>query len=146
MTYGYTANNTRIRNGLEKDHAVDARCISGNPKSIPLDAIYMQKASGKRNRQLYKAAINKGGKRKLNQAPKYVFNFHLFDRVQMPDRRKGFGFVFGRRSSGIFDVRTLDGEKLSAGISYKKLKPLTGRASIPTEKKGRGVEARSSPA
>jgi hypothetical protein len=38
--YGCAAKNTRIRNGLEKDHAVDARCIGGNPKSIPLDAIY----------------------------------------------------------------------------------------------------------
>ncbi|MDR1542136.1 MAG: hypothetical protein LBU32_30000 [Clostridiales bacterium] len=28
MTYGYITKNTRIRNGLEKDHVVDARCIS----------------------------------------------------------------------------------------------------------------------
>ncbi|MDR1538806.1 MAG: hypothetical protein LBU32_12575 [Clostridiales bacterium] len=34
MTYVYTAKNTRIRNGLEKDHAVDARCTGGNPKAI----------------------------------------------------------------------------------------------------------------
>ncbi|MDR1537057.1 MAG: HNH endonuclease, partial [Clostridiales bacterium] len=98
MAYGYTAKNTRIRNGLEKDHAVDARCISGNPLAVPLDAIYMQKAVRKRNRQIHKAAVSKGGKRKLNQSPKYVFGFQLFDRVQMPDGRKGF--IFGRRSSG----------------------------------------------
>jgi hypothetical protein len=29
--------------------------------------------------------------------------------MQMPDSRKGF--IFGRRSSGSFDVRTLDGGK-----------------------------------
>ncbi|MDR1538820.1 MAG: HNH endonuclease, partial [Clostridiales bacterium] len=120
--YGYTAKNTRIRNVLEKDHAAGARCTGGNPKSIPLGAIYMQKAAGKRNRQLHRATINKGGKRKLNQAPKYAFGFQLFDRVQMPDRRKGF--IFGRRSSGSFDVRALDGAKLSAGTGRKKLKPL----------------------
>ncbi|MDR1538895.1 MAG: hypothetical protein LBU32_13040 [Clostridiales bacterium] len=93
--YGYTAKNTRIRNGLEKNHAVDARCTCGNPESIPLDAVYMQKAAGKRNRQIHKATINKGGKRKLNQSPKYAFGIQLFGRVQLSDGRKGF--IFGRR-------------------------------------------------
>ncbi|MDR1538622.1 MAG: hypothetical protein LBU32_11625 [Clostridiales bacterium] len=51
----------------------------------------------------------------------------------MPDWRKGF--IFGRRSSGSFDVRTLDGEKLSSGISHMKLKPLAGRTAIPAERK-----------
>ncbi|MDR1538089.1 MAG: hypothetical protein LBU32_08845 [Clostridiales bacterium] len=66
MTYGYITKNTRIRNNLGKDHAADARCTSGNPRSTPLDVIYMQKAAGKRNHQLHKATINKGGKRRLN--------------------------------------------------------------------------------
>ncbi|MDR1536655.1 MAG: hypothetical protein LBU32_01425 [Clostridiales bacterium] len=130
--YGYTAKNTRIRNGLEKDHAVDARCISGSPLAVPSDVVYMQKAVRKRNRQIHKATINKGGKRKLNQSPKYAFGFQLFDRVQMPDGRKGF--IFGRRSSGSFDVRKLDGTKLSAGISCRKLNLLSGRTAILTEK------------
>jgi N6-L-threonylcarbamoyladenine synthase len=117
---------------LEKDHAAGARCTGGNPLAIPLDEIYMQKAAGKRNRQIHKATINKCGKRKLNQSPKYVHGFQLFDRVQMPDRRKGF--IFGRRSSGSFDVRTLDGTKLSAGISGKKLNLLSRRTAILTEK------------
>ncbi|MDR1538363.1 MAG: HNH endonuclease, partial [Clostridiales bacterium] len=132
MTYGYITKNTRIRNGLEKDHAVDERCTGGNPLAIPLDAIYMQKAAGKRNRQIHKATINKGGKRKLNQSPKYVFGFQLFDRVQMPDGRKGF--IFGRRLRGSFDIRKLDGTKLSAGIGRKKLKPLEKRKTILTER------------
>jgi N6-L-threonylcarbamoyladenine synthase len=132
MTYGYITKNTRIRNGLEKDHAVDARCISGSPLAVPSDVVYMQKAVRKRNRQIHKAAINKGGKRKLNQSPKYAFGFQLFDKVQMPDGRKGF--IFGRRLSGSFDVRTLDGAKLSAGISRKKLKPLEKRKTILTER------------
>ncbi|MDR1542263.1 MAG: HNH endonuclease, partial [Clostridiales bacterium] len=119
---GHAAKNTRIRNGLDKDHAAGARCIGGNPLAAPLNAIYMRKAAVKRNRQLHKATINKGGKRKLNQSPKYVHGFQLFGRVQMPDRRKGF--IFGRRSSGSFDVRALDGAKLSAGTGRKKLKPL----------------------
>ncbi|MDR1541721.1 MAG: hypothetical protein LBU32_27790 [Clostridiales bacterium] len=46
----------------------------------------------------------------------------------MPDGRKVF--IFGRRSSGSFDVRTLDGEKISAGMSFKKLSLLSGRTAI----------------
>jgi hypothetical protein len=38
--YGYAAESARIGNGLEKDRAADARCAGGNPRSIPLDAIY----------------------------------------------------------------------------------------------------------
>ncbi|MDR1542580.1 MAG: hypothetical protein LBU32_32315 [Clostridiales bacterium] len=34
--YGCTAKSTRIRNGLEKDHATGARCTGGNPRSMPL--------------------------------------------------------------------------------------------------------------
>jgi N6-L-threonylcarbamoyladenine synthase len=113
--YGYTAKNTRVRNGLEKDHAAGARCTGGNPKSIPLDAIYMQKDAT----ASFIRRLSIGGKRKLNQAPKYMRGYQLFGRVQMPGGRKEF--IFGRRSSGSFDARTLDGEKISAGISFKKL-------------------------
>ncbi|MDR1541561.1 MAG: hypothetical protein LBU32_26935 [Clostridiales bacterium] len=60
LTFRYTAKNTRIRNSLGKDHAVDARCTGGNPTSAPLDAIYKQKAVRRRNRQLHKATIIKG--------------------------------------------------------------------------------------
>jgi len=37
FTYGYLTKNTRIRAGLIKGHAVDARCISGSPASAPSD-------------------------------------------------------------------------------------------------------------
>lgn len=73
------------------------------------------------NRQIHKCTINKGGKRKLNQAPKYVFGYKLFDKVLCLGQE---GFIFGRRSSGYFDIRKLNGEKIRAGISYKKIKLL----------------------
>jgi hypothetical protein len=78
--------------------------------------------------------------RKLNQSPRYVFGYQLFDRVRMLDGQEGF--VFGRRASGSFDIRKLDGTKLSAGISYKKLKQLEKRKTILVE---REVCATSSP-
>ena len=130
LTYGYITKNTRIRNGLVKNHCVDARCISGNPSVTPLGFYYQQKVVRTRNRQIHKATINKGGCRKLNQSPKYVFGYQLFDKVKMPDGQ--IGFIFGRRVRGSFDVRALDGTKLSAGISYKKLTLLEKRKSLLT--------------
>jgi hypothetical protein len=140
MTYGYITKNTRISNNLEKSHCIDARCISGNPIVQPSDTLYIQRAVRKHNRQIHKATIYKGGYRKLNQAPKYVFGYQLFDKVRLPNNG-GEGFIFGRRASGYFDIRTLGGEKLSAGISYKKLVLISKSSTILTERR-----AHSSPA
>lgn len=133
MTYGYITKNTRIRYGLPKTDAVDARCISGNPQAKPLDYCYYQKKVRCHNRQLHKMTIGKGGYRKANQAPKFVKGYQLFDKVQMPTGETGF--IFGRRSSGYFDIRKLDGTKLSPSISYKKLEPLEKRKSYLTERR-----------
>jgi hypothetical protein len=62
--------------------------------------------------------IRKGGKRQRNTAPKYVHGFRLFESVRY---QGAICFVFGRRSSGYFDLRTLDGTKVSASASCKKL-------------------------
>ena len=34
------------------------------------------------------------------------------------------GFIFGRRSSGYFDIRKLNKERIRASISHKKIKLL----------------------
>ena len=132
MTYGYITKNTRIINGLAKDHHIDARCISGNPLAIPLKNVYLYKKVRCHNRQVHKKTILKGGYRKLNQAPKYVFGYQLFDKVLYNNQEC---FIFGRRSSGSFDVRLLDGTKLSAGVSYKKLSLLEKRKSYLIERR-----------
>jgi len=52
----------------------------------------------------------------------HLKGYRLFDRVQY---HGGEYFIFGRRKSGFFDIRTLDGEKVNKGsISCKKLKLL----------------------
>lgn len=119
MTYGYITNNTRIANGLPKEHRVDARCITGRPNVNPMGCYYFQKKVRCHNRQLHKTTIQKGGIRRNNQAEKEVFGFRLFDKVLYQNQEC---FIFGRRSSGYFDIRLLTGEKLSAGVSHKKLK------------------------
>ena len=130
LTYGYITKNARIRNGLPKDHYIDARCISGNPLAKSDNVVYYMKKVRCHNRQIHKSTINKGGCRKQNQAPKYVFGYQLFDKVLY---QRSECFIFGRRSSGSFDIRLLDGTEISAGISYKRLKPLEKRKSYLVE-------------
>ena len=132
LTYGYITKYTRIQNQLPKAHYVDARCISDNPTAKSDNVIYYQKKVRCHNRQIHKNTINKGGYRKLNQAPKYVKGFQLFDKVLYNNQEC---FIFGRRSSGSFDIRLLDGTKISAGVNYKKLKLLEKRKSCLTERR-----------
>ncbi len=119
-TYGYITKNTRIENKLPKEHYIDARCISGNSKAVSDGTVYYQKKVRCHNRQIHKNTILKGGYRKRNQAEYKVKGFRLFDRVLYQGKQY---FIFGRRASGFFDIRTLDGTKVNKGsLSCKKIK------------------------
>lgn len=117
LTYGYITKNTRIQNKLSKEHNIDARCISGNPLATPYKAYLLKQVRGQ-NRQLHKNTILKGGIRKANKSPRYVKGFQLFDKVLYQNQEC---FIFGRRATGNFDIRLLDGTKIHAGINCKKL-------------------------
>lgn len=133
MTFGYITKNTRITNNLPKDHYVDARCISGNPMSKPLGYYFYQKKVRCQNRQIHKANFLKGGRKKLNQAPFLVKGFRLFDLVEY---QKDLYYIFGRRDSGFFDIRKLDGTKVNKGsINCKYLRLVDKRKSILIEKR-----------
>ena len=135
MTYGYITKNTRITNALPKDHSIDARCISGNPLAESDGTYYYLKKVRCHNRQIHKMSILKGGVRKRNQAPYIVKGYRLFDKVRYQDNEY---FIFGRRSSGFFDIRTLNGVKVNKGsISYKKLKLLETKKYYLTERRCR---------
>lgn len=133
LTYGYQTKHTRIAHGLEKSHTMDARCISGNPLASPSDTCYLIKWVRRNNRQLHKATIRKGGKRQRNTAPKYVHGFRLFDCVQYQGKTC---FIFGRRSSGYFDLRTLDGVKIHASASCKHLTMVQRASACLIERRG----------
>ena len=134
LTYGYITKNTRIENGLSikeeerhsgkktylLNHVIDARSISGNPKAVSDGTVYYQKKVRCHDRQIHKSTILKGGIRKRDQADYEIKGFKLFDTVKY----KGNVYtIFGRRNSGFFDIRTLDGTKVDKGsVSCKKLK------------------------
>ena len=132
MTYGYLTKNTRITNKLPKDHRTDALCITGNPIVIGLDIWYYCKKVRCQNRQIHKNTINQGGSRKINQSPFIVLGFRLFDKVKYNDQEC---FAFGRRVSGSFDIRLLDGTTVNAGVGYKKVKVLEQRKTILIERR-----------
>ena len=124
LTYGYITKNTRIESGLSKDHCIDARCISGNPKAVSDGMVYYQKKVRCHNRQIHKNTLLKGGNRKRNQAPYEVMGFRLYDKVKWKAQNC---FIFGRRSTGRMDLRSLDGTKINASVGYKNLRLLEMR-------------------
>ena len=136
LTYGYITKNTRIENSLPKEHYVDARCISGNPAAVSEGVVYFQKKVRCHNRQIHKCTINKGGVRKLNQAPHTVKSYRLFDKVKYNNKEY---FVFGRRKSGFFDIRNLHGEKVNKGsINCNRIRFLCISNTYLTERRTAG--------
>lgn len=136
LTYGYITKNTRIRNNIAKTHAADAYCITGNIQAKRVETIYYQKFVRRHNRQIHKCTILKGGKRKKNQSAKYVYGYRLYDKVKYADKEC---YIFGRRASGYFDLRMLDGTKVHASASYKKLALIERSKSLLTERKVIGI-------
>lgn len=130
-TKGYITKATREKLlVLPKSHTNDALAIAQGPQGfkvdylpgiVQIDKIYTIRPVRHHNRQLHKATILKGGIRKSNQAAKYVFGYRLYDKVQYSSIAC---FVWGRRASGSFLLRQLDGAKVKDGVGYKYLKLL----------------------
>jgi N6-L-threonylcarbamoyladenine synthase len=117
-TYGYITKSTRTSHGLPKAHTIDARCISGNPCACSDGKYWIIRKLRANNRQLHRATINKGGKRRNNQAPREVRGFRLMDSVEYAYRDC---FLSGRRLSGKFSVADITGKVLADSVSYRKL-------------------------
>ena len=134
-TRGYITKATREKLlVLPKSHTNDALAIAQGkrgfnvgylPEIAQIDKIYTIRPVRHHNRQLHKATILKGGIRKSNQTEKYVFGYRLFDKVQFNGQDC---FIWGRRTSGYFAVKTIDGKVIHNSASFKKLN-LVERAS-----------------
>lgn len=132
FTYGYITKNTRITAGLLKSHRVDARCITRYPTAKPVSEYNFSKFVRKCNRSLHKVNLLKGGVKKANKAPYLVHGFRLFDKVEYNNQ---VGFIFGRRASGYFDIRDLEGNSIHKSAKYKDLKILQYSNTKLTEKR-----------
>lgn len=127
-TKGYITKYTRVEHlKLDKTHTNDALAIAQGRRgfgvkeltAIPQsDYIYHIRPVRHHNRQLHKAIILPGGIRKNNQAPRYVRGFRLFDKVSYLGEDC---FIWGRRNSGSFLLKLLDGTKVKDGVSCKHI-------------------------
>ena len=112
--YGYQTKALRIANHITKSHINDAFVIAAGTaqqRTTP----YLIKQVRKCNRKLFK-----GSRSHLpNTAPRFINGYQRYDKVLF----KGIEcFIFGRRSSGYFDLRLLNGEKIHASAKSKSLK------------------------
>ena len=119
LTYGYITKFNRIKYGLEKSHVTDTFCTTENFNANRLGYFYLKKKVRCHNRQIHKFKIEKGGVRKLNQAPFKVKNFELFDKVEFNNQ---ICFITGRRTSGYFALKDINYNKISDSVKFDKLK------------------------
>jgi N6-L-threonylcarbamoyladenine synthase len=116
-TYGYITKFNRISLGLEKSHSTDAFVIAGGAMQERSPITYLIKQVRKCNRKLFK-----GDRSHIkNTAARIINGFQRYDKVLW---NKTECFVFGRRKTGYFELRTLDGIKIHASAKVKDLKLL----------------------
>ena len=115
-TFGYTTKSGRIALGLDKNHVNDAFVIAGGENQERAISLIIKQAR-KCNRKLYKGARS----HVRNTAPREILGFRRFDKVEWGGKE---AFVFGRRSTGNFDIRDIGGQSLHKSIHVRNLRLL----------------------
>ena len=118
ITFGSETAYRRNKAGLEKTHALDARCISGHPEAKPAEYVYYKKKVRCHNRQIYKATIENGGRKKRNQAGYEVKGYRLNDIVEAKGKEY---YIHSRRTNGSFVLRDLQKNELVIAPSKIRL-------------------------
>ena len=126
-TYGYLTKNIRIALNLAKSHINDAFVIAGGSNHLRSQNLYVVKQVRKCNRKLLK------GERShiRNTASRLLYGFQRFDKVVWNGIEC---FISGRRTTGYFDLRKLDGTKVSASANVKTLSLLERAKTFLTER------------
>jgi len=114
-SYGYVTKSKRIELGLTKSHCNDAFVIAGGTTEKRSKTPYLVKQVRKQNRKLFKGIRS----HIRNTAPRFVKGFQRFDKVKFENIEC---FIFGRRSSGYFDLRKLSGQIIHRSAKAKLLK------------------------
>jgi len=129
-TTGAVTKVDRLEMGLSKTHAGDALAIAATGVPVePVDTQFFMRCIPKGNYRLFKGARS----HIRNQSARELFGFRRLDKVCLPGGQEGF--VKGKRTSGYFNVSTLDGTVISASISYKRLRLLEKQTSLLVERR-----------
>lgn len=136
ITFGSITKGKRIEMGLEKTHRNDAFVIAGGSKDVNrATEWYFGKFFRRQNRSLHKANPIKGGIRQSNTV-KEVKGFKRFDRVRYNNQ---IGIIYGLRSSGYFDIRTLSGEKIHSSVKWQNLKLVERAKTLILERRNQRI-------
>lgn len=127
-TYGHITKSERIALGLPKSHANDAFAIAGGNRERRAPDIFFSKQVRSNNRKLFKGVRS----HIRNTAPRFIEGFQRYDKVLWNSTEC---FIFGRRSSGYFDIRKLDGTKVHASAKAKDLRLLESAKTLLTERR-----------
>ncbi len=129
-TYGYITKFNRDKYNIEKSHINDGFVIAKNFSAVRLGESYFIKFVRRHNRKIHYSNPKKDGKRQRKHGPYIVYGFRLYDKVKFDNAEY---FIFGRRESGQFKIKTLEGTVKSK--NYKKLKLIEMAKSILITKK-----------
>ena len=130
-TFGYLTKCGRLSLGLSKSHRNDAFVIAGGQNQKRQDTGYAVQQVRKGNRKLFKGDRS----HRKNTAPRYLHGFQRYDKV----RWSGIDcFIFGRRTTGYFALRTLTGEKICASAKASSLTLLESAKTLLTERRRSG--------
>lgn len=114
--YGHETKFKRLLLGLAKTHANDAFVIAGG-STHSRSRQYLVKQVRKQNRKLFKgqhSAIR-------NTAPRFILGFQRYDKVLYRGQE---GFVAGRRRTGYFSIKQLNGKTLNSNAKVKECRRL----------------------
>lgn len=128
VTFGYRTKQKRFELGLSKSHINDAYVIADGNGQKRLSHHFYQKQVRKQNRKLFKGARS----HIKNTAERIVKGFRRFDKVLYNETKC---FVWGRRVTGYFALKTLNGITIHDGASWKELKLLVCANTTLTEVK-----------
>ncbi|MCG2794628.1 MAG: RNA-guided endonuclease IscB [Actinomycetia bacterium] len=132
-TYGYITKSVRIALSLPKSHANDAFIIAGGNGEERASDTFFSKQVRSNNRKLFKGVRS----HLKNTAPRFVQGFQRYDKVLCAPNgnNREECFVFGRRSSGYFDVRKPDGTKVHSSAKAGDLILLESAKTLLTERR-----------
>lgn len=113
-TYGYLTKAKRTEWGLSRSHINDAFVTAGGNGHIRSAVQYLIGQVRKCNRKLFK-----GDRSHIrNTADRFIYGFQRFDKVQWNGMEC---FIFGRRSTGYFELRKLDGTRVHSSVKHSEL-------------------------
>ncbi len=133
-TYGYITKHHRIKQKLQKSHVLDAYVIAGGNGQRRLSNMFFSKQVRKCNRKLFKGIRS----HIRNTAPRFIHAFQRFDKVLWNGIEC---FIFGRRKTGYFALRKLDGTNIHTSAKAKDCTLLESANTLLTERRAVSLPA-----